>query len=60
MNRRETTAKQTPDAYIKEFIIALSLIAFGMTLCAYADDISAGFGNMVQETFNNVFTQAQD
>lgn len=40
--------------YIKEIISAFLLIGFGLVLYAYADDIGAWFGEMVQNGFNEL------
>ncbi len=40
--------------YIKEILSALALIAFGCTLYYFADDISAWFGDLVQNAFNEL------
>ena len=40
--------------YIKEIAGALALIAFGCTLYYFADDISAWFGELVQNAFNEL------
>lgn len=44
---------------IKEIAGALALIGFGCALYYYADDISAAFGNWVQEAFNSIFGDPQ-
>ncbi len=46
--------------YIKELLSAFALIGFGLALYAYADDIGAWFGNLVQEAFNSVFGPPQE
>lgn len=56
----ELTALQTLGYYIKEILGAFALIGFGLALYAYADDIGAWFGNMVQEAFNSIFGQPQN
>ena len=43
--------------YLKEIIGAFALIGFGLVLYAYADDISAWFGNKVQEAADYIFKQ---
>jgi hypothetical protein len=40
--------------YIKEITGALALIAFGCVLYYYAEDISAWFGDLVQNAFNEL------
>lgn len=44
---KEMTTLQFIFANIKELASALALIAFGIALYSYADDIGAWFGNMV-------------
>lgn len=56
----EMTTMQFIWLYLKEIAGALALIAFGLALYAYADDIGAWFGNMVQEAFNSVFGPPQE
>lgn len=56
---KEITTLQFIGFYIKEILSALLLIGFGIALYAYADDISAWFGNLVQEAFNSIFGQPQ-
>lgn len=56
---KEITTLQFIGFYIKEILSALLLIGFGLALYAYADDISAWFGNLVQEAFNSIFGQPQ-
>ena len=56
----EMTGWQVFTYYIKEIAGALALIGFGLALYAYADDIGAWFGNMVQEAFNSIFGQPQN
>ncbi|MBR3945084.1 MAG: hypothetical protein IKK15_08335 [Akkermansia sp.] len=56
---KEITTLQFIWFYIKEILSALLLIGFGIALYAYADDISAWFGNLVQEAFNSIFGQPQ-
>lgn len=51
---KEITGWQVFTYYIKEIAGALALIAFGCILYRYADDISAWFGNLVQEAFNSL------
>ena len=51
---------QTLGLFIKEILVAFALIGFGVVLYAYADDIGAWFGNMVQEAFNSIFGQPQN
>lgn len=51
---KEMTGWQVFTYYIKEIAGALALIAFGCILYRYADDISAWFGNLVQEAFNSL------
>ena len=46
--------------YIKELLSAFALIGFGLALYAYADDIGAWFGNLVQEAFNSAFGPPQE
>lgn len=58
--KEELTALQTLGYYIKEILGAFALIGFGLALYAYADDIGAWFGNMVQEAFNSIFGQPQN
>ena len=55
----EITTLQFIGFYVKEILSALLLIGFGIALYAYADDISAWFGNLVQEAFNSIFGQPQ-
>lgn len=43
--------------YIKEILCALGLIAFGVVLNNYAEDIGAWFGNLVQDIFNSIIEQ---
>ena len=50
----EMTTMQFIWYYIKEILSALALIAFGCTLYYFADDISAWFGEMVQNAFNEL------
>lgn len=50
----EMTTMQVIGYYIKEIAGALALIAFGCTLYYFADDISAWFGEMVQNAFNEL------
>ena len=50
----EMTTLQFIWYYIKEITGALALIAFGCALYYYADDISAWFGEMVQNSFNEL------
>lgn len=57
---KEITTLQFIGFYIKEILSALFLIGFGLTLYAYADDIGAWFGNLVQEAFNSVFGPPQE
>jgi|GEM_PF-3178906 len=52
--KEEMTGWQVFTYYIKEIAGALALIAFGCILYLYADDISAWFGNLVQEAFNSL------
>ncbi len=40
--------------YIKEILSALALIAFGVVLSIYTEDISKWFGDTVQEIFNSI------
>ncbi|MBE6434752.1 MAG: hypothetical protein E7030_00930 [Akkermansiaceae bacterium] len=56
---KEITTLQFIGFYIKEILSALLLIGFGLALYAYADDIGAWFGNLVQEAFNSIFGQPQ-
>lgn len=56
---KELTTLQFIGFYIKEILSALLLIGFGLALYAYADDIGAWFGNLVQEAFNSIFGQPQ-
>ena len=56
----EMTLLQTLGYFIKEILGAFALIGFGLALYAYADDIGAWFGNMVQEAFNSIFGQPQN
>lgn len=58
--KEELTALQTLGYFIKEILGAFALIGFGLALYAYADDIGAWFGNMVQEAFNSIFGQPQN
>lgn len=58
--KEELTALQALGYYIKEILGAFALIGFGLALYAYADDIGAWFGNMVQEAFNSIFGQPQN
>ena len=58
--KEELTALQTLGYFIKEILGAFVLIGFGLALYAYADDIGAWFGNMVQEAFNSIFGQPQN
>ena len=57
---KEITTLQFIGFYIKEILSALFLIGFGLPLYAYADDIGAWFGNLVQEAFNSVFGPPQE
>ena len=57
---KDMTTLQFIFANIKELASALALIAFGIALYSYADDIGAWFGNMVQEAFNSIFGQPQN
>ena len=50
----EMTTMQEIGYYIKEIAGALALIAFGCTLYYFADDISAWFGELVQNAFNEL------
>jgi hypothetical protein len=58
--KEELTVLQTLGYFIKEILGAFALIGFGLALYAYADDIGAWFGNMVQEAFNSIFGQPQN
>ena len=58
--KEEMTVLQTLGYFIKEILGAFALIGFGLALYAYADDIGAWFGNMVQEAFNSIFGQPQN
>ena len=58
--KEELTALQTLGYFIKEILGASALIGYGLALYAYADDIGAWFGNMVQEAFNSIFGQPQN
>lgn len=51
---QELSTLQVIGYYIKEIAGALALIAFGCALYYYADDISAWFGEMVQNAFNEL------
>lgn len=53
----EMSTLQFVGYYIKEILSAFLLIGFGLALYAYADDISAWFGNKVQEAADYVFKQ---
>lgn len=55
--KEEMTSLQTLGYYIKEILGAFALIGFGLALHAYADDISAWFGNKVQEAADYIFKQ---
>ncbi len=43
--------------YIKEILSGLGLIAFGVVLSIYTDDISKWFGDTVQNIFNSIIEQ---
>lgn len=58
--KKEISSIQTLGLFIKEILVAFALIGFGVVLYAYADDIGAWFGNMVQEAFNSIFGQPQN
>lgn len=50
----EMTTMQFIWFYIKEIAGALALIGFGCALYYFADDISAWFGELVQNAFNEL------
>ena len=52
--KEELTVLQTLGYFIKEILGAFALIGFGLALYAYADDIGAWFGDMVQNAFNEL------
>lgn len=58
--KEETSTLDGIGHFIKEIISAFALIGFGLVLYAYADDIGAWFGNLVQEAFNSIFGQPQN
>ncbi len=55
--KEEMTVLQTLGYFIKEILGAFALIGFGLALYAYADDISAWFGDKVQEAADYIFKQ---
>ncbi len=53
-NEKEPSGFEIFTHYFKEIAGALLLIGFGCALAYFADDISAWFGDMVQNAFNEL------